>query len=170
MIGLALSAIPQKLLAEVVGVVLEVALVAGVAYHFTAKHYEAVIQQDHDRQAAVAAAAAASAAAETARRVGAQQEIVTDAKRQAETARADAARAHDADTALRLQLAAVLRASRPASDPGPSSGGAPATDAAGVFAELFQRADDRAGILAAALDASRSAGLACERSYDALSQ
>lgn len=40
MIGLGLAALPQKLLAEVVGVVLEVALVAGLTYHYTAKHFE----------------------------------------------------------------------------------------------------------------------------------
>jgi hypothetical protein len=37
-----------------------------------------------------------------------------------------------------------------------------------VLADVLGRADDRAGELAAALDASRAAGLACERAYDAL--
>jgi len=37
-----------------------------------------------------------------------------------------------------------------------------------VLAELFERADKRAGELAAAYDRARAAGLACEASYDAL--
>jgi hypothetical protein len=40
MLGLGLAALPQKLLAEVIGVVIEIALVAGVSYHYTAKHFE----------------------------------------------------------------------------------------------------------------------------------
>jgi hypothetical protein len=35
-----------------------------------------------------------------------------------------------------------------------------------VLSNLLQRADKRAGELAAAYDRSRIAGLACERSYD----
>jgi hypothetical protein len=40
MLGLGLAALPQKLVAEVIGLVVEVALVAGVTYHYTAKHFE----------------------------------------------------------------------------------------------------------------------------------
>ncbi len=40
MIGLALSALPQKLVAEVVGVAIEVIVVAGVTFHYTAQHFE----------------------------------------------------------------------------------------------------------------------------------
>lgn len=40
MLGIGLAALPQKLVAEVIGVVIEVALVAGMTYHYTAKHFE----------------------------------------------------------------------------------------------------------------------------------
>jgi len=39
-----------------------------------------------------------------------------------------------------------------------------------VLSELFQRADKRAGELAAAYDRARIAGQACERSYDSMRQ
>ena len=37
-----------------------------------------------------------------------------------------------------------------------------------VLSDLFQRADQRAGELAAAYDRARIAGLACERGYENL--
>lgn len=40
MIGLGLAALPQKLLAEVVGFAIETALVIGITYHYTAAHFE----------------------------------------------------------------------------------------------------------------------------------
>jgi len=42
------------------------------------------------------------------------------------------------------------------------------TDPLDLLAELFSRADDRAGELAAIADGSRVAGLACEAAYDTL--
>lgn len=168
MIGAALSALPQRLLAEAVGLMVEVALVAGVSYHYTSAYYEARIQREHDAQAAVAAAAAASSATETARRVNAQQEIAYAAQTQAARATADAAAAGRARDALRVQLASYIHSRSGSADTPASSGSAPAGDPIGLLGRMFSESDERAGTLASALDASRTAGSACERSYDAL--
>ncbi|WP_409303536.1 DUF2514 family protein [Pseudomonas sp. KCJK8993] len=47
---------------------------------------------------------------------------------------------------------------------------ATATRTALVFAELFKRADQRAGDLAADADQSRSRGVTCEQAYDSLAR
>lgn len=73
----------------------------------------------------------------------------------------------DADAAgrdLRVRLATAVAAARAA----PAGGSEAAGDPIGVLADVFQRADDRAAVLADFADRSRVAGLACERSYDAL--
>ena len=76
----------------------------------------------------------------------------------------------DADTADaagdRLHVEANQFAATACGDPGASQRGASATRAAMVLSDLLQRADKRAGELAAAYDKARIAGLACERSYD----
>lgn len=51
---------------------------------------------------------------------------------------------------------------------GAATGSETAEPAVVVLGELFKSASERAGELAAALGASRSAGLTCEASYDAL--
>ena len=53
-------------------------------------------------------------------------------------------------------------------DPAIAGAGAPAGTNASLLAELLERAGYTAAELAAAADAARAAGLACERSYDAL--
>ncbi len=75
----------------------------------------------------------------------------------------------DADAAgrdLRLRLAAAIAAGRSASAPG----GAPAGDPIGVLADVLDRADARAEVLAEYADRARVAGAACERAYDSLRQ
>lgn len=72
----------------------------------------------------------------------------------------------DADAAgrdLRVRLAGAVAAARAA-----AAGSAPTGDPIGVLADVLVRADDRAAVLADFADRSRAAGLACERSYDAL--
>lgn len=87
--------------------------------------------------------------------------IGEDANAEAERLRAAAARADAASRSL--HDAAARRASEAASAAGPGS----AASAAGVvLADVLRRADARAGELAAALDAARSAGLACERFHE----
>lgn len=65
---------------------------------------------------------------------------------------------------LRVRLAGAVAAARAAS----AAGGETAGDPIGVLADVLGRADERAGVLAGYADEARTAGLACERSYDAL--
>lgn len=106
-------------------------------------------------------------AAETERRVSEQARIANDATVQADHARADAAAAGRARDALRVQLNAFVANARSA-DPAPSAASAPTGDALDVLADLFSRSDETSGELAAALDASHTAGQACERAYESL--
>lgn len=115
-------------------------------------------------QAAVAAAVKAEAD-RFATVVNDQQEIARHAKKAAESARVDA-RASDLHARqLRGQLAAVRAAHPPA-----ACGGEAAGDAIGVLADVLERADTRARVLAEYADAARTAGQACERAYDALTR
>jgi len=124
-------------------------------------------------QAGMATAAAEQAArAEESQRHAALQETTHAAEEAMRAARADAADARRAADRLRQRLAAAIAADpgRGAASAGAAAGGAPATDAAGMCAELLGRAVDRARILAEHADRAAAAGTACERSYDALSE
>ncbi|WP_321902719.1 DUF2514 family protein [Burkholderia cenocepacia] len=99
------------------------------------------------------------------RRLAAQQEIATDAARKRETALADAAAAARAADGLRRQVAVLVADVRRAG----AAAGSPATgDAIDLLADVFGRADERAGELAKIADERGIAGQQCERSYDAL--
>lgn len=116
---------------------------------------------------AATAAAERTARAEEARRTEAMQEV----QRVAALSRArDAADRRVSDATGERVRAAARAAAAGASpaDPSPADGGAPAAGPGLVLADLFGGADEAAGELAAALDAARTAGLACERAYDAL--
>lgn len=123
----------------------------------------------HQRTADTAAyqakelAAVKAARTEEQRRTAEQAEIAKNAKNEAEQARADARAAGDVSERLRARVAELL-----AKRPTPTGGGTPTQDPDELLTELFRRADARAGSLAADLDASRIAGGACERAYDAL--
>jgi hypothetical protein len=78
--------------------------------------------------------------------------------------RIDRAAADAAGRDLRVRLGAAVAAARAAA----AAGSAPAGDPIGVLADVLVRADDRAAVLADFADRSRAAGLACERSFDAL--
>lgn len=84
---------------------------------------------------------------------------------------ADRDRARAAERLVREQLATIASRYRalgtPSANPAAAGQQPPAGDAIGVLAHLLGRADERAGILAAAADAAHAAGLACERDYDA---
>lgn len=110
----------------------------------------------------------ARARAEERRRQVAIDEVENDAKRKLELARDDAVAAQSAADGLQREVAR-LRGGRSATCSAIAEQQRQAgTDAVGVLAELFESADRRAGALAAALDRSRIAGLACERSYNLL--
>lgn len=146
---------------------LVLALIAGFAW-FVHSEREIGAQKVRDEVAAATAAQKVADAAETQRRVTEQQGIAHDAAIQADAARADAARAAAARNSLRVQLAAVVAANRRPTDPASAASGATGGDPLGVFAEMLGRIDDAAGRYAAEADANRIAGLACERSYDAI--
>lgn len=84
----------------------------------------------------------------------------------ANTARAAAGRLHHRAETLARRLADRERTCHSAT---PGAGQAAGSGAV-LLADLFRRADERAGELAAAADEARTRGLACERSYDALSR
>ena len=138
-------------------------------------------QYRHDdaayRAKATAAALAASqvqlkavdaARAEEQRRTAEQSRIAQDAAKQAESAQADARAAGAMADRLRVRVAELLAVGRAGANPIAASASAPADTTDALLAELFRRADERAGSLASDLDASRAAGLACEASYEAL--
>ena len=84
-------------------------------------------------------------------------------------AHADAARARTAATGLRRDLASFIETHRHRAQAATAAGQcAPDDTASMVLADLFQRADDAAGELAAAFDEARARGLGCEASYGAV--
>jgi hypothetical protein len=115
-IGAALNVLPQKLLAEIVGVIVEIALVAGVACHYTAKHYEAKEEAAHAAQLASDLAASQRNRALESQLAQARQEA-SDAKDHAlqQVATVTAAFHVDAD-GVRHALAAALDGSRAGQD------------------------------------------------------
>lgn len=153
---------------KAIGIGLAVLALMGAFAWFVHSEREIGAQQVRSEVAAATAAQKAADEAETQRRVTAQQEVVRDAQLQASAARADAARADGARDALRVQLAGFVAANRRPADPASAAGGAPASDALDVLADMFSRADQRAGELAKIADERGAAGLACQRSYDAL--
>ena len=79
----------------------------------------------------------------------------------------DADRARAARDSMRRELADYLTAHRTAALARAAAGECtPDTRAVGVLAELFDRADHRAGELAAIADEARVRGLACESAHD----
>jgi hypothetical protein len=133
-----------------------------------AARVEAVRKAEHDQMAAVAASAAASAATETARRQAAFQETAHAIEVQTARVAADAASAVAARDALRVQLGAYVRANRVPSNPTPAASSPAAANPVDLLAELFRRADQRAGELAKVADDRGTAGTGCVLSADSL--
>lgn len=93
-----------------------------------------------------------------------------EAQARIDQAQRDAVAAAAAADSLRKQAAALARTDRAAcKGAAPAPGGQAASTAADVLADLFARADARAGELAAYADRSAAAGAACERAHDAVS-
>lgn len=90
----------------------------------------------------------------------------SDAREKNQAATVDAGAADAAGD--RLDVEAGKFAATACGDPGVAQRGASATRAAMVLSDLLQRADKRAGELAAAYDRARIAGLACEQQCDSL--
>jgi len=170
--------IPAAIYKAITELVVVFAVLTGVCWlghRAGVKSGRAEIQQRWDAARAQEAAAAV-AASEHARKVeqtrAADIERIThDAALQADAARADADRALAARDGLRKQLDAYVAAShRAAGNPGAATGSPPAGDALDLLSDVLGRADERAGELAAAVDAARVAGQACERAYDSLTR
>lgn len=97
------------------------------------------------------------------------ERIRDEAREQVARAEGDARRAADAADGLRREVARLLAARRAAGANPPAAAGSPTgSDPLDLLADLFGRADDRAGALALIADRARIAGSACERRYDAL--
>ena len=127
-------------------------------------HYAVVLGEIRDK---TAAAAQAFRAAEKEWQTRFDKEA-RDGQDRIDAARRDAAGARAAADGLRATLARYRSAARAAQDSGTASTGPAAGDALDLLADLFSRADETAGELAAALDLSHSAGVTCQRAYDAL--
>ena len=119
-------------------------------------------------QALAIAEAGNVAREEEQRRQAAVDKEASDAREQNKAATLDAGTADAAGD--RLHVEANQFAATACGDPGAAQRGASAARAAMVLSDLLQRADKRAGELAAAYDKARIAGLACERSYDSIRQ
>lgn len=124
---------------------------------------------DAEQQAAQAQLDAVDAAVVEYRRRVTELEKVTDETKQLLADAYNAARDADAESG-RLQLALddyVRRSSTAAARPTVARECAAAATDNLVLADLFRRADKRAGELAAIADQAITRGLACERSYSA---
>lgn len=126
-----------------------------------------------DKQAEQLAKAKAKATMEAReeeqRRQASIDKVRDDAEKQIARAESDALAARDAaDSVLEQAKRLAARAGKCPSNPTATQSGATAAEPSVVLADVLGRADARAGELAAAYDRSRSAGLACERAYDAL--
>ena len=131
------------------------------------RYGERLAAADRDRAVAIQQASD-KARQEEQRRQAAVNKEASDAREQNKAASVDAATADAAGD--RLHVEAGKFAAKACGDPGAAQRGASATRAAMVLSELFERADKRAGELAATYDRARIAGLTCERSYQSLSQ
>ena len=159
-----------------------VALIAGFVGFLGGSHHRGVLAdrdlakeraafaQAHSVAASAAQAAEAQARAEERRRTFRVMETSDAAQTAAAAARADAGRADRAAGELRsayLTLAAAAT-SRAGQNPAASASGSPGVGPGLVLADVLGRGDELLRSCAAALDQSRVAGLACERSYDTL--
>lgn len=117
----------------------------------------------------VALEATTKARAEEQRRRAAQLEITNETERLASRARDAAVRGALAGDGLRQRAAAVAAAcDRPASNPAPSRQRAPAAGPGALLADVLGRLEAAGRELAAETDRRGIAGVACERSFDAL--
>ncbi|CAM3282183.1 DUF2514 family protein [Pseudomonas fluorescens] len=110
--------------------------------------------------------AGTKARTEEQRRQSAVNKEASDAREQNKAAAVDAGAADAAGNSLHIEAGKF--AATACGDPGVAQRGASATRAAMVLSDLLQRADKRAGELAAAYDRARIAGLTCERSYQSV--
>ena len=120
-----------------------------------------------ERDAAQAKAASLSVTMRLQRQLTKEiDQVADDAKAQTGRVTAAVAIADSRADSLQQQVNRIL-ASRKSCPTSTAAGGKTRDDLATVLAELRRSADERAGVLAEALDRSRIAGLACEAAYAA---
>ena len=156
----------QKLAGLVVLILELMASAAGVTWQVQDWRYGKQLAEIGKAQAIALTEAGNMARQEEQRRQSAVNKEASDAREQNKAAAVDAGTADAVGD--RLHVEAGKFAATTCVDPGIARGGASAARAAMVLSELFQRADKRAGELAAAYDRARIAGLACERSYQSM--
>ncbi|MDE4918532.1 ABC-type Na+ efflux pump permease subunit [Cupriavidus metallidurans] len=164
----AIFATPQRIFIAAVLVILALAGGAVLIYRSERDTARAQVSQERLNEAYAQVKAVDAARLEEQRRTAAQTEIANAAKKDADGARADARDAGAAADRLRQRVNDLLAAARAGKDSAAPSGGATTGDPLGVLADVLERADRRAGILAEYADAARVAGQACERAYDSL--
>lgn len=156
----------QRLAGMVVLILVLMAVAAGVTWQVQEWRYGKQLA-DRDAAHAIAVAEAGRVAREEEqRRQLAVNKEASDAREQNKAAAVDAGAADAAGD--RLHVEAGKFAAAACGDSGASQRGAPATRAAMVLSDLLQKADKRAGELAAAYDRARIAGKACEAAYISL--
>ena len=150
-----------------IGGLLALALLGfGVGWSWQGSRWESRYLALGAEYAEARAAAERKARSEETRRAAAVEGIRRDAKQQIEQAQADATAADATADSLRQQLAERTR--RATQGAGACPRGSPTIATAILYSELLDRADARAGELAAEADRRRVAGLACEAQYDSL--
>lgn len=149
-------------------VLLAMAITAAGTWQVQENRYGKKLADIERDQAIAITNAGAAARQEEQRRQASVNKEASDAREQNKAAAVDAGTADAAGDRLHVE-ADELAASACTSDPGVAKRGASATRAAMVLSDLLQRADKRAGELAVAYDRARIAGIACERSYQSLS-
>lgn len=169
-----MSTIWLKALPYIAAVLLALGALYG-AYHRGVSNTNATWKAEwNDRDTRDAQAKAENEAAARTREQAYQQSInkaVQDGQRTIDQATADATAARASADSLRGAadtLAARLAASKASGNSCTAAASAAATRAVMVLAELFKRADERAGDLAADADQSRGRGVTCEQAYDGL--
>lgn len=156
----------QKLVGLVVLILGLMSSAAGFTWQVQEWRYGKQLADLGKAQALAITEAGNTARQEEKRRQSAVNKEASDAREQSKAAGVDAGTADAAGE--RLHVEAGKFAAAACGDSGAAQRGASASRAAMVLSELFQRADKRAGELAAAYDQARIAGLACERSYGGL--
>lgn len=151
----------QKLAGLVVLILVLMTSAAGVTWQVQDWRYGKQLSEIGKAQAIAITEAGNTARHEEQRRQAAVNKEASDAREQNKAAAVDAGTADAAGE--RLHVEAGKFAASACGDSGSAKRGASATRAAMVLSELFQRADKRAGELAAAYDQARIAGLACEK-------
>lgn len=144
--------------------VLALALGWGAFQRHQAKQAAATLAAQQQQASQAREQALAATIQETERRLAAQKEVTDHANAEQGRIRADAGRALSERDRLRARLAALQADARRPHPP------ASAASAAGGLADLLGQCADRYSAVAGEADRAVVAGLACQQSYEALTQ